>query len=105
MGSVIQSHGPPLVSIRVVGTDVIERIEIVKFWKSAPAPFPTVYAVSPGAKQTAFEWKDLQFSGAAAYYIRVTQRADPGIINKRDFGSATAFPNEMAWSSPVWVEK
>ena len=103
MGSVIRSKRAPLVSVHVTGTDVLEKVEIVKFWKSAPDPFPTVYAVSPGGKQAAFEWKDLQFEGNAAYYVRVSQRADPRIVNKKSFGSATSFPNEMAWSSPVWV--
>jgi hypothetical protein len=72
---------------------------------TAPSPFPTAYAVAPQAREAAFEWKDLAFSADAAYYVRVTQRADPRISGKTNFGAATGFPNEMAWSSPVWVSK
>jgi hypothetical protein len=105
MGSIIRARGAPLVSVHVTGTDVLQKVEIVKFWKSAPNPFPTVYAVSPDGRQASFQWKDLQFEGDAAYYVRVSQRADPRIANKKSFGSATSFPNEMAWSSPIWVTK
>src|SRR5262249_2269904 len=73
--------------------------------KTAPSPFPVVYAVTPNQKQASFEWKDIAFDGSAAYYVRVTQRADPVLVNKKSFGAAVSFPNEMAWSSPVWVDR
>ena len=41
----------------------------------------------------------------SAYYVRLTQGADPRITIKKQFGGASSFPNEMAWSSPIWVER
>jgi len=103
MGSMVRKVAAPVVKVAVTGTDDLERVEVVKFWKGAPYPFPVVYAVSPGARTAGFEWKDMEFRGEAAYYVRVTQRADPKLAQKQNFGSAMAFPNEMAWSSPIWV--
>jgi hypothetical protein len=105
MGSVISAAAPPLVKVKVSGTEVLEKVEVVKFSPGTPPPFPTAYAVAPQAREAAFEWKDLAFSADAAYYVRVTQRADPRISGKTNFGAATGFPNEMAWSSPVWVSR
>jgi hypothetical protein len=104
MGSEISASGPPVVAVKVKGTDVLEKVEIVKFWSGAPNPFPSVYTVTPGAKDAEFQWKDLDFHENSGYYVRVTQRADPRITAKKDFGGATSFPNEMAWSSPIWVD-
>ena len=105
MGSVIRSKTAPVIRVKVTGTDSLEKVEIVKFRKGTPRPFPTVYAVDSRGNYSAFEWKDLAFDSDCAYYLRVTQRADPRITGKQDFGLASGFPNEMAWSSPVWVEK
>jgi hypothetical protein len=105
MGSVVESTQPPVVSATVRGTDTIERVEVVKFFQGSPEPFPVVYSVSPPGGDASFEWRDLDFKSDSAYYVRVTQRADPRIVNKKNFGSATSFPNEMAWSSPIWVTK
>lgn len=105
MGSAIRSKTAPVVSVKVTGTDVLDKVEVVKFWKGAPYPFPAVYSIAPGSPTAAFEWKDLRFTVSASYYVRVTQRADPRISGKSAFGSATAFPSEMAWSSPIWVDR
>ncbi|MBI3681265.1 MAG: DUF3604 domain-containing protein [Acidobacteria bacterium] len=105
MGSVVQSALPPLIAVKAGGAGVVEKIEIIKFYRGAPEPFPAVYAVSPNSKEAAFQWRDLDFRADSAYYVRVTQRADPRLPDKKAFGSATGFPNEMAWSSPVWVSK
>ena len=103
MGSMVRRAAGAVVKVAVTGTDELEKVEVVKFGKSAPYPFPVVYAVQPGGRTASFEWKDLEFRDEAAYYVRVTQRAEARIVQKQNFGSATAFPNEMAWSSPVWV--
>lgn len=105
MGSVIRTRSAPVVSVKVTGTDLLERVEIVKFSKSAPHPFPVAYSIQPSGRQAAFEWKDMQYQGDEAYYVRVTQRAEASIVKHGPSGSATSFPNEMAWSSPVWVTK
>lgn len=44
------------------------------------------------------------------YYVRVTQEKTPDIREVKKLPSADAklavsFPNEMAWSSPIWVKK
>ncbi|MCI0392685.1 MAG: DUF3604 domain-containing protein [Acidobacteria bacterium] len=105
MGSKIRSKKSVVIRARVKGTDLLEKLEVVKFWKGAPQPYPVVHQLSPGEREAAFEWRDPQFTGDCAYYLRVTQRADPRIVNKTEFGNASSFPNEMAWSSPVWVQK
>jgi hypothetical protein len=103
MGSEIRSAQPPRLQVAVEGTATLEKVEIVKFWAEAPDPFPVVYAVQPDSRSISFEWQDQEFRRDCAYYLRVTQQADPRVISKKTFGAATAFPNEMAWSSPVWV--
>ena len=105
MGSVIRAQSAPVIQVKVKGTDTLEKVEVIKFSKSSPHPFPTAYAITPNAREASFDWKDLAFDSDAAYYVRVTQHADERIVSKKNFGSATSFPNEMAWSSPVWVEK
>ena len=105
MGSEISAATSPVVKVQAIGTNVLEKVEIVKFWKGAPDPFPAVYSVTPNVNETRFEWKDLTFREDCAYYVRVTQRADPAISGKKNFGNATGFPSEMAWSSPVWVRR
>ena len=105
MGSEITAATSPVVKVQAVGTNTLDKVEIVKFWKGAPDPFPAVYSVAPGVKETSFEWKDLSFREDCAYYARVIQHADPAISRKKNFDNATGFPSEMAWSSPVWVRR
>src|SRR5262249_28307002 len=40
MGSEIRASSAPVVKVKVMGTDVLEKVEIVKFWNGAPDPFP-----------------------------------------------------------------
>ncbi|MBI4905949.1 MAG: CehA/McbA family metallohydrolase [Acidobacteria bacterium] len=105
MGSVVRSAQAPVITVTARGTNAIERIEVIKFYKGVPEPFPAVYAVTPNAPAAAFEWRDLEFRGEAAYYVRLTQRSDPRVTGKQNFGSATSYPNDMAWSSPIWVNQ
>jgi hypothetical protein len=81
MGSEIRSAGPRRITGRVVGTDQISRIDIVRNnrdWR----------VLAPGTDDFTFDVVDEEeSSGVVFYYARVTQ-AD----------------GEMAWGSPVWVE-
>jgi hypothetical protein len=81
MGSEIRASGPRDVTGRVVGTDRISRIDIVRNnrdWR----------VLTPETDDCSFEAADEQsLTASAFYYLRATQ-AD----------------GEMAWSSPVWVE-
>jgi hypothetical protein len=105
MGQIVYTATAPVVRVTVSGSDLLEKVEIIKFWEGASYPFPTVHTVTPNDKTAMFEWRDPEFAADALYYVRVTQRADPRVSGKRNFPRASSFPNEMAWSSPVWVKK
>jgi len=81
MGTEITADGPRHITGRVVGTDAIARLDVVRDnadW----------LMLTPGDDDVALEATDEEPLGAGRfYYLRVTQ-AD----------------GEMAWSSPVWVD-
>ena len=110
MGSKITAHRAPSLQVHVIGTAPLEKIEIVKHVEGGPYPFPVVASVFPKTKEYRLTWNDEQFDADAMYYVRVTQPKDPAISEVKRLGSASAklassFPNEMAWSSPIWVRK
>ena len=95
MGSEITALDAPLISGKVGGTNKLETIEVVKYEDGA---YRTVYRSSPEAETTEFSIEDKSFDSTCFYYLRVSQVSEvPGRL--------WTFPtNEMAWSSPVWVE-
>lgn len=95
MGSEITSREAPFISGKIGGTNKLETIEVVKYEDGA---YRTVYRSSPDAETTEFSIEDKSFDSACFYYLRVSQVSEvPGRL--------WTFPtNEMAWSSPVWVE-
>ena len=85
----------PMVSGKVGGTNKLETIEVVKYEDGA---YSTVYRSSPDAETTEFSIEDKDFNSDCFYYLRVSQVSEvPGRL--------WTYPtNDMAWSSPVWVE-
>jgi hypothetical protein len=84
MGSIFTADGreaPRTVRAEVVGTDQIDRVEVVRNNRDVHAAFGSDDRLS-------LEWTDASpMEGTTFYYLRVRQK-----------------DGEMAWSSPVWVE-
>ncbi len=94
MGDEYHTKGPTHLKVRVAGTNMLERIEIVK---GDTAGYHVICSKAIGRETVSFDYIDKDFSGDCFYYVRVTQ--------VDEFGrGAWAYPTgEMAWSSPVWV--
>jgi hypothetical protein len=86
MGSEYVESGQPEIAVTVGGTDVLERVEVMKYSNSSD--WERVYSDSPGQNTCSFNYTDTSFAENSLYYVRVTQR-----------------DGEMAWSSPVWVDR
>ena len=93
--SEIKSLNAPVISGKVGGTNKLEAIEVVKYENGE---YSTIYRSSPDFELTEFSIEDKNFDTDCFYYLRVIQVSEvPGRL--------WTFPtNEMAWSSPVWVE-
>ncbi len=76
----------PEIYVKVIGRDILHKVEIVKGYIGALLPFPTVHEVNPGIKACEFTWSDPAALSDCFYYIRVTQADE-----------------EMAWCGPIWV--
>ncbi len=82
MGDAFVSGEAPALRLHAIGTGVIKRVDLIRDCKF-------VYTSSPGVKETNFEFSDRDFTpGKHWYYVRVLQE-----------------DGQMAWSSPIWVEK
>lgn len=78
----------PKIEVQVVGTDLIDVVELFKF---DGITYTVPYSVSqPGSAEVAFTYTDSDFE-QAMYYLRVKQMGDV-------YGRPA-----LAWSSPVWV--
>jgi hypothetical protein len=75
----------------VWGTDVLLRVEVLRFRPGVDTAFKPIYsnAPRPESMDAAVEIEDRP-DGPAAYYARVTQEP-------------LAWPG-MAWTSPVWID-
>jgi len=80
MGASLAAHGPVTITLRIVGTAPVQRVDLIrgdrrlKRWE-------------PGTTVFQAELDDLPTCGETYYYIRVEQE-----------------DGEMLWSSPVWVK-
>ena len=83
MGEEVTVAGVPRLRVQMIGTDVLERVDVVRDNRF-------VYTRSPEAPELefVFEDTDLQPGQSCYYYVRAIQQN-----------------NEMAWSSPVWVTR
>ena len=86
MGSEYLESGQPEIVVTVGGTDILDEVEIMKYSNSSG--WERAYSDSPGQNICSFNYNDMGFAEDSLYYVRVTQR-----------------DGEMAWSSPIWVDK
>lgn len=79
----------PVIEVRVVGTDLLESVEVMKY---DGITYTVPYSVTaPGSREASFTFVDPDFNRAGLYYVRVEQ------VNEVEERTV------MAWSSPVWV--
>jgi hypothetical protein len=85
MGSEIDNGTAATIEARAIGTDVIERVDVVKY--DGTGGWRNLYEAAPGN----FFWDDVivdsGLSENSLYYLRITQE-----------------DGHMAWSSPIWVD-
>ena len=81
-GDEVEAHGPYTLSVNVLGTGPIKRIDVIHNESYAYAQMPT------GKSVDAFQFVDPHpVAGENRYYVRAMQE-----------------DGAMAWSSPVWVK-
>ncbi len=101
MGSEITSDAA-LVEASVEGTAKLLSVEVVKYSERS---YQAVYQAPVDGLRSKAWWRDPQFTSDAFYYLRVRQEAAPGIRERYASAKPNPFPDEMAWSSPIWVTK
>jgi len=85
----VQLPHSPTIEVRVVGTDHLDSVEVVKY---DGITYTVPYSVTqPGSREVSFTYVDSDFICGALYYVRVQQVNE---VNGRIV---------MAWSSPVWA--
>jgi len=102
MGSEIQASEGPVIEASVEGTRRLIAVEVVKRVGDA---FPTVYRAPVEGRRAKLWWKDPDFTASTMYYLRVTQEVEPELAARYAKVRENPFPSEMAWSSPVWVDR
>ncbi|MDP2884779.1 MAG: DUF3604 domain-containing protein [Ignavibacteria bacterium] len=94
MGDEYHTKEPTHLKVRVAGTNILEKVEIVR---GDTTGYRVICSKAPGRETVSFDYIDKDFSGDCVYYVRVKQVNEFG-------GGAWAYPTgEMAWSSPIWV--
>jgi hypothetical protein len=96
MGSEYRALSPPHISARVAGTNRLASVELVKL---ANGKYSTILAISPDAETYVLDFVDTGFTSSSMYYLRIKQVDE---YPDRLYAHSNA---EMAWSSPIWVEK
>jgi hypothetical protein len=83
MGDAFEAAGAPRFSIKVIGTDRLQSVEIIKGGK-----FVYVYTPRPTSNTAEFSYVDnAPGTGESWYYVRANQ-----------------MDRNLAWSSPIWVK-
>jgi len=96
MGAEYKSKRAPVFNVSVAGTRYLEKVDIVKYSSKG---YEVIYSTDPEGDITMFEYTDKNFTEDSMYYLRVKQ------VNET-WTSPWAYGNrEMAWSSPIWIEK
>lgn len=91
MGDKAIVSSSPELKVAAIGTDTIERIEILKFQKPSKT-FSVAKLWEPHSFEFDGSFRDRAFQPGAIYYVRLLQRK-----NIRD-------RIVMAWSSPIWTQ-
>ena len=83
MGEEMTVGGAPRLRVKMIGTDVLDRVDVIKNNQF-------VYTHSPDSDELEFTFEDTELKpgGSCYYYVRAIQKN-----------------NEMAWSSPIWVTR
>jgi len=83
MGEEMTVNGAPRLNVKMIGTDVLDRVDVVRNNQF-------VYTRSPETSELSFTFEDTQLQPGQScyYYVRAIQRN-----------------NEIAWSSPIWVTR
>jgi hypothetical protein len=92
MGQTVRAARAPKIELRVVGTDTIEWVELLR-WQPGTTSFEVIRRWEPATLEFADTYRDRSHVPGAIYYARVKQAR---LVRNRV---------AMAWSSPVWTEK
>jgi Protein of unknown function (DUF3604) len=90
MGGEGQAPRPLSIRTEVVGTDIIDSVDVLRHTVGRPG-FEVIAAQRPNVDAVTWGFDDDPGPGAAIYYVRLRQR---GLVR-----GVLA----MAWSSPVWI--
>jgi hypothetical protein len=96
MGEEYSTGNPPVFKVKAAGTNTIETVDLVKY---DGQKYEVIHTVKPDAETCEFEFKDESFSGDSMYYVRVLQ------VDELWRSPWSLTTREMAWSSPVWINK
>lgn len=102
MGSEIEASEGPVVEAAIEGTARLLAVEVVKY---SAGRYETVHRAQLNGNRAKLWWRDPDFKTSAFYYLRVTQEVAPDLAARYRGVAHNPFPTEMAWSSPVWVDK
>ena len=86
MGSEYATSRCPSIEVTVGGTNTVKKVEVVKY--SDSRGWEIIHVERPSTLTCTFTYTDTSFAEDSLYYVRVIQ-----------------VDNEMAWSSPIWVNK
>jgi len=80
MGDIVTTGSEPRLIVKVLGTDAVKRIDVIKNQTY-------IHKVEPNQSEVSFEYVDRAIQpGESYYYVRVEQNN-----------------GQLAWSSPIWV--
>jgi hypothetical protein len=96
MGDEYAATAPPVLSVKVAGTNKLDTVEIVKHDSKG---YQTICTKRPESEVCIFQFTDNDFAEDSFYYARVAQ------VDEFQRGAWSYPTNEMAWSSPIWVNK
>jgi len=82
MGEEIRLEGPPLIVLSAAGTDVIDRVDIIRDGE-------IIYSRTTSYEKIKFAYRDTGYSKDARYYYARLTQAD----------------GHMAWTSPIYIKK
>jgi hypothetical protein len=109
MGQQVTAASSPRISVEAHGTNLIERLEILRYSKSMGIDslessdgtrgtgtriyFKVIHVLQPKEYDITLTYVDKDFTEDSIYYVRLKQA---GLVSGRV---------SMAWSSPIWVKR